>query len=115
MTGADAARMMGVPSFPTGWQFHEVHRRGALAGFFCTKANEIHAFRLPEFDGWWLTRQAIERVIAPILAEFGEIKTAVRIENLAGHAFVTRLGFAAIGRDDKNINYMTKKVNHARL
>lgn len=107
--------MMGIPAFPDGWDFHEVRQGGVLAGFFCTKGAEIHAFRVPEFRGRWLTRQAIERVIAPILAEFGEIKTAVRIENLAGHEFVTRLGFVATGQDDRNINYMTKKVHHARL
>lgn len=115
MNASDAARMMGIASFPDGWTFHEVHRCGVLAGFFCTKGNEIHAFRVPEFRGRWLTRQSIERVIAPILAEFGEIKTAVRVENLTGHEFVTRLGFRPESQDDRNINYITKKVNHARL
>lgn len=115
MNQTDAARMMGVPAFPPGWDFHEIHRGGMLAGFFCTKGNEIHAFRLPEFEGRWLTRQAIEAVIRPLLDQFGELTTAVRVSNLQGHQFVQRLGFARSHDDGQNVYYKTRKVNHARL
>lgn len=115
MDGKAAAQLMGWAEFPVGWEFHEVMRNGELAGFFCTKENEVHAFRLPEFKGRWLTRQNIESLINPILAKYGDIKTVVTTSNVVGHEFVTRMGFTACGHDSQGTHYITKKVNHARF
>lgn len=105
---------MGVESFPPGWEFLPVHRRGELAGFFCFKDNEIHAYRLETFAGHWLTRRDIEAIAAPLLQRFGSIRTTVRAGNAAGHRFVTRLGFCATHEADGLTHYATERLNHAR-
>lgn len=114
MTDQDAARLLGIEQFPPGWQFWLVHRRGQLAGFFCFKGNEIHAYRLDAFAGHWLTRQDVEAVSAPLLQKFGSVRTTVRTDNTTGHQFVTRLGFCATHEADGLTHYATERLNHAR-
>lgn len=107
--------MLGLQSFPTGWEFLEVRRAGQLAGFFCFKGNEIHAYRHPEFSGKWLTRQDIERVAGPLIERFGCVVTSVRRDNHEGHRFVTRLGFQRTHEAGGLTHYRTERLNHARL
>ena len=114
MTQEEAETISGF-KFPLGWSFIPVHRRGEVAGFFCTQGAEIHCFRIPSFDGHWLTRQDLERRTRPIFEEYGFLLTKVGMQNLQGHSFVKRLGFHAIGQDDHTIFYKAERLNHARL
>lgn len=115
MTSQDAAKLMGVAEFPDGWDFHPVHRKSEIAGFFCTRANEIHAFRRPEFKGCWLTRPFIETVLQPLIRKYGSLTTIVQKDNFTGHQFVKRAGFQETFSDAQGIHYSTKKVKYARL
>jgi RimJ/RimL family protein N-acetyltransferase len=100
---------------PEGWSTVDVIRQGEVVGFFCTKDNEIHCWRDESHKGRWITRQDLERLTAPLFARFGHIKTSVRLENRAGHHFVSRLGFIETGRDDNLVFYKCERLKHARL
>jgi len=99
---------------PDGWTEHPVYRQGQRVGFFCVQGNEIHCHRLDSAQGHWLTRQDLERLTAPLFAQFGHLTTKVRQGNAAGHRFVTRLGFHATGSDNDNIYYRAERLHHAR-
>lgn len=114
MTKEEAEALIGC-EFPEGWSFQEIRRNGELAGFFCTKENEIHCHRLESYSGRWLTRQDIERLIRPLFLRHGVLKTKVRRHNDVGHAFVQRLGFEPVGADALCVYYEARKINHARL
>lgn len=115
MNAAQAAELLGVDEFPSGWTFTPVHRRGELAGFFCTQGPEIHCWRRPEFSGSWLTRQAIEGILRPLIEKHGRAITTVRQNNTQGHAFVRRVGFRRIGEADGLTLYELKEIKHALL
>lgn len=89
-------------------------RDGEQVGFFCVQGSEIHCYRLESSKGRWLTRQDLERLTAPLFRQFGHITTRVRKANMAGHRFVTRLGFVATADDDTNIHYRAERLHHAR-
>lgn len=113
MTQSEAESLTGY-KFPDGWEFVEILRGGELAGFFCTKGDEIHCHRIESFSGRWLTRQDIERIITPIFTKFCTIKTKVRKQNSIGHRFVQRLGFSHVAEDEFCIFYEARSINHAR-
>lgn len=100
---------------PEGWAEHPVYRGGEQVGFFCVRGNEIHCYRLESAQGRWLTRQDLERLTTPIFKEYGHLITKVRKANMAGHRFVTRLGFKPTADDGTNIHYRAERLNHARL
>jgi hypothetical protein len=114
LTEEDVAKLLGIESFPPGWEFLPVRRHGELAGFFCFKGNEIHAYRIPSFAGRWLTRQDVEAVSGPLLKKYGVIRTTVRASNAEGHKFVRRLGFTPTHDADGLTHYATERLNHAR-
>ena len=109
----DIERLTGV-RISQDWNITPVYRE-TLAGFFITRGPEIHAWRLPEYEGRWLTRQNIERLTKPLFHLYGHVSTSVRVENLAGHRFVQRLGFKPTGSDDRLVYYKTESLKHARL
>ena len=115
VTTDEAARLLGWPQFPDGWSLTAVTRLEKLAGFFMVKANEIHAYRLANYAGRWLTRQDIENITQPLIEKYGEVKTMVRTENKQGHKFVQRLGFMATHEADGLTYYCTERLSHARL
>lgn len=96
------------------WRITPVYR-DSLAGFFITDGPEIHAWRLPAFEGRWLTRQDIERLTQPLFDAYGFITTTVRTENLCGHQFVKRLGFVPTGTNERLVFYKAERLKHARL
>ena len=114
MTQEDAEKLTGM-KFTPGWFFHEIKRHESLAGFVMQQGNEVHVFRLSEFDGRWFTRQDVERVMAPILSQYGEVVTKVRKTNQTGRAFCERIGFKPVAEDDHVIHYKAERFNHARL
>lgn len=99
---------------PAGWDVQEVNRDGKRVGFFCVQENEIHCWRDESAAGRWITRQDLERLTKPLFLKYGVIKTKVRIQNLQGHRFVSRLGFHATSQDDHFIYYECKRLRHAR-
>ena len=114
LTRRQAAELMGIAEFPDGWDFVPVHRKGQLAGFFCTQGAEIHCFRLESFKGSWLTHQDIERLTLPIFAEFGCLLTKVENWNDCGKTFVERLGFKAERKCNSFTHYKATDLRHAR-
>lgn len=84
-------------------------------GMFLVKDNEIHAYRLDEAAGKWLTRQTLENLTKPLFKQYGKITTRVRKHNLCGHRFVQRLGFHEVGEQDGNTLYEAERLKHARL
>jgi hypothetical protein len=110
-----AAQLMCIPAFPDGWDFFPVYRHGELAGFFCTRENEIHCYRLSNYAGRWFTRQDLERLTKPLFDKYGEIITKVRDANDTGHEFVERLGFVPYDTDSECILYRAERIKHARL
>lgn len=113
VTAQEAAAMIGEPGFPGGWEFTEVKRNGEIAGFFCVKGNEIHAYRKPAYSGRWLTRIAIEQITKPLIERFGFVTTSVRNDNREGHEFVRRLGFQQTHVDGLTY-YKAERLKHAR-
>ncbi len=109
----DIERLTGV-RLSDDWQIVPVYRE-ELAGFFITKGPEIHAWRLPEYGGRWLTHQDIERLTRPLFHLYGHVTTSVRVENLGGHRFVRRLGFKPTGQDERLVYYKAERLKHARL
>lgn len=108
LTKATAEKLAG--QIPEGWQFHPVRS----SGFFVVKGCEVHCWRLEEKRGRWITRQDIERITRPLIAQYGGVTTSVRLENDEGHAFVQRLGFRMTGSDDRAVYYRAERLNHAR-
>ena len=100
---------------PDVWHVVPVLRGKEFAGFFIVRDNEIHAYRVDEYKGNWLTRQDVERLTKPLFERFGHIVTTVRKDNLQGHRFVQRLGFHATREDDKLVYYKAERLRHARL
>lgn len=100
---------------PEGWQVHTITRDGRQAGFALVKDNEVHAWREPTFTGRWGTRQDIERVIQPLLDQYGHVTTKVTAKNPVGNRFVTRLGFVKTHEQDGINHYRADRINHARL
>lgn len=78
------------------------------------KVNEIHVYRLPEFEGKWFVRGDIERVISPLVEKFGCVYTKVRASNQTGQRFCKRIGFVGVGVDGENITMKLERLNHAR-
>lgn len=97
------------------WSVVPVYRDEALAGFFITKGPEIHAWRMHDFQGRWLTHQDIERLTRPLFHLYGHVTTSVRVENLTGHRFVKRLGFKPMKQDERLVYYKAERLKHARL
>ena len=114
MEADEAARLLGWELVPDGWGFVEIHRDGKLAAFFLVRGNEIHVHRLPAYKGRWLTRQDVERVGLPMIAEHGAIVTTVMLVNAAGHKFVQRMGFTRTHEKDGIVHYRTERLTHAR-
>lgn len=115
MDADEAARLLGWEVVPDGWGFIEIHRGGMLSAFVLIKGNEIHVHRLSAFKGRWLTRQDVERICLPLIAEYGEIRTTVLSKNDVGHAFVQRLGFTRTHESRGVVHYRTERLKHARL
>jgi hypothetical protein len=78
------------------------------------QGNELHVFRLPEFNGRWFCRNDIENVFSPVLREYGEAVTKVRASNDGGIAFCKRVGFEVVGCDDQIVTMKLKRIRHAR-
>lgn len=114
MTQQEAERLLGF-SVGDGWTFTAVNRGGELAGFVMQRGAEVHAYRLPSFNGRWFTRQDVERVLLPILKTHGEVTTKVRADNTTGRKFVTRLGFVKVGDSSDVHIFRATRFNHARL
>lgn len=98
-------------NIPDGWTVVPVKN----FGMFIVKGPEIHAYRLDEVSGKWLTRQTLENLTRPLFRQYGKITTRVRKHNLCGHRFVQRLGFHAVGEQDETILYEAERLKHARL
>ena len=115
MTPEEAALHLGWDAWPDGWQPQEIKRGDALVGFWLIKGNEIHAYRLPQWKGRWLTRGELERISHQILQVHGVMTTRVRCANKQGQQFVERLGFVPVGLQNGCILYKTERLTHARL
>jgi hypothetical protein len=113
VTAQEAFELSGL-NIPAGWEFTEIKRLGKVCGFICTKESEVHCWRMSDMSGKWFTRQDVERLLVPMLIEYGEITTKVMRLNSAGHQFVQRLGFVKIGDDGTSIIYNCKRLKHAR-
>jgi len=95
------------------WTIQEIFRFSELAGFALIKDNEIHCWRHPEFDGIWLTKHTIQKVIQPLIDNYGCVVTKVRNVNNTGHKFVTRLGFKKVSENDYYTDYRIERLTHA--
>lgn len=93
-----------------GWEFLDID--GAT---LMRKGNEIHVAAPLNVRGKWITRKNIKAIIIQMLNDFGEIITAVSIDNSDGHHFVYRLGFIPAMQQNRNdsIVYILKKCYHA--
>jgi hypothetical protein len=114
MTQDEAQALLGYQIEP-GWTVHEVRRAGALAGFILQKGCEVHAWRSPLYRGCWLSSRVLQRVLEPIVREFGAATTKVRAHNATGHASVQRLGFEQTGEQGGCVLYAGRRFKHARL
>lgn len=74
-----------------GWSFLDCG--GAVV---MMHGDEVHVAAPPERRGRWLTRGDIKQVLGGILQRFGRVRTSVMRDNLAGHWFVSRLGFREV-------------------
>ena len=97
------------------WGHHFITRYGKTVGCAFVKGNEIHCWREPLAEGRWLTRHDITKIIQPIIAAHGHVKTKVINSNLTGQKFVTRLGFYPVSRDSVCTYYKAERLKHERL
>ena len=108
-----AAQYLGWATFPAGWGLIEIMREGQLSGFVLVKGHEVHAFRLPEYIGRWGTRKDMQRVLQPLINQYGLVTTKVMQANKNGHRFVQRIGFKPTGQDSTAVHYTLKRLLHA--
>lgn len=113
MNQAEAEALSGY-QFTPGWEFHDIKREGQLSGFVMTKDNEVHVFRLPAFNGRWFVRGDIDRVLEPLVRQFGCVVTKVMNQNKAGRRFCKRIGFVETSVDGDVVNMKLERWNHAR-
>ena len=91
------------------WELKPVELDGMLTAVVMVKDNEVHVAVREGFKGKWMKRGSVIRgILAPILAEYGEIVTSVSYGNEAGRAFVERIGFVP-----NSITYRLEKLTHA--
>ena len=116
LTLEEAAKHLGWASIPQGWTVVPIARCAhVMTGFVLIGGNEIHAFRLPEFKGRWLTQHDIKRVTQPLIDKYGCVTTKVPTSNATGRKFVTRLGFVKTHEFSGITHYKATRFNHARL
>ena len=75
-----------------GWDALPVHVSGALIGAVLSKGPELHACIQPVAFGRWFGRQHF-KLIDKAIDEYGYALTSTTTGNVAGAAFVKRLGF----------------------
>jgi ribosomal protein S18 acetylase RimI-like enzyme len=89
------------------WELVEM--RGAV---IMTKQAEIHVAAIPTARGKWFGREVI-RFLQQKINRYGLLETSVMIDNVAGQAFVRRLGFEPVGDSGAAIRYELRKLRHA--
>ena len=91
------------------WELKPVELDGLLTAVVMVKANEVHVAVREGCKGRWMKRGSVIRgILAPILAEYGEIVTSVGYGNDGGRAFVERIGFVP-----SSVIYRLEKLTHA--
>jgi len=89
------------------WEAYPVFVGGECAGALMCKDKEIHACIIEKYHKKWLSKQIWKDVFINRLAEYGELFTGVKADNVIGKAFVERCGFAVY---DSNANVVIYRL-----
>jgi hypothetical protein len=91
------------------WELRPVAQGDVIAAVVMVMGNEVHVAVKRGYRGRWMKRGSVIRgILAPILAEYGELTTSVSFGNDSGRAFVERIGFVP-----SSVIYRLEKLKHA--
>ena len=91
----------------TTWEYYPVYKEDKVVAIFMTKGNRLHCGCLPEYKGKWFPLKMYKRIMKNLLLKYGKVATATYPET---EAFVKRLGFKEISRNNNIINYIKTEV-----
>jgi hypothetical protein len=91
----------------TTWEYYPIYRDDKVIALILTKGNRIHCGCLPEYKGKWFPLKMYKRIMKNLLLKYGKVATATYPET---EAFVKRLGFKEISRNNNVINFIKTEV-----
>jgi len=91
----------------TTWEYYPIYRDEKVIALILTKGNRIHCGCLPEYKGKWFPLKMYKRTMKNLLLKYGKVATATYPET---EAFVKRLGFKEVSRNNNVINFIKTEV-----
>jgi GNAT superfamily N-acetyltransferase len=96
-----------------GWKIYPVGVKGDIAGVIYHLGAEVHACILPKYRKRWFSRKIVRELLEPIIAEHGELLTAVPHNKPWGHEFVKKFGFKEVTRTGHMTKYRLETLKWA--
>lgn len=92
------------------WDAYPLYKNEILQGCIISLEAEVHACILPEHRGKWATKARVNKILSPVLKEYGYVITKVPHRKSWGHKFVQKLGFEEVGKDELTTIYRLEKL-----